>query len=283
MAIKKIKKPNGETIRFIKKKVVRMMVTLCISYIFLCSILFIFQRKLQYLPSGTLYNISDYGIEGATQENLITKDNIEIATWFKEPRNNEKIIIYFHGNAGNLGNRSRKLRAFLENSDYGLLAVSYRGYPGSKGKPNEKGLLLDAEAATDFLISKGYNNKDFILYGESLGSGVAVQHAFKINPAGLILESPFYSIARIARKLYWYIPTDLLLKDRFDSYKYARELSAPVIIFHGNKDNVVPYEEGKRLFYEFGGRKTFVTMSQGGHLNFDEMTLINGIKDFFNH
>ena len=136
---------------------------------------------------------------------------------------------------------------------------------------------------SDFLFSAGYNNKDIILYGESLGSGVAIQHALKINPAGLILEAPFFSVEHIARKIYWYLPVGLLLRDKYESYKYAKQLTIPVIIFHGNRDSVVPYQDGQKLYKEFAGRKTFITMSKAGHLEFDELTLIKDIKTYFNH
>lgn len=259
----------------------RIILSIVIFYISICLIIFIFQRKLQYLPSGELHDISNYEVTDFTAEKLTTKDGVEIISWFKAPKNNSKILIYFHGNGGNLGGRSMKFKIFTENSDYGILAISYRGYPGSAGKPTEKGILLDAEAATDFLISKGYSNKDFILYGESLGSGVALQHALKIDPAGIVLEAPYYSIANIAKLTYWYLPVDLLLKDKYESYKYAKQLTIPVLIFHGTEDTIVPYEEGKALYNEFQGIKTFMTMSKADHLEFDELYLITAIKEFF--
>ena len=259
----------------------RIILSIIMIYISICSMLFIFQRKLQYVPSGTLENLSYYNLDGFVKETLTTKDGITLTAWFKAPLKQEKILVYFHGNAGNLGGRAEKFDVFSKNSNYGIFAISYRGYPGSTGKPTEKGLLQDALAATDFLESKGYSAKDFILYGESLGTGLAIQHALKIKPFGLVLESPYSSIANVARKSYWYAPIDLLLKDRFDSIKYIPEIETPVIIFHGNKDSVVPYQEGKIVFEGFNSRKKLITFSNAGHLDFDEKLLIKEIDVFF--
>lgn len=262
-------------------KITKIMFSILISYLVICAMIFIFQRKLQYLPSGHLQEPKQYGLEGFEENILLTPDNIKITTWFKAPKNKEKIIVYFHGNAGNLGERSHKLKIFAR--DFGILAISYRGYAKSEGSPSEKGLLFDAKEATDFLLQKGYKNEDIILYGESLGSGVAIQHAAKFNPYGIILEAPYYSITEIAKRIYWYLPVEILLKDRFDSYKYATQIKAPIIIFHGTKDLTVPYKDGKKLFELFPTRKEFITIEGVGHLDFDEEFMAKTIKDFFTY
>lgn len=259
----------------------RIITKILLFYVLFCAIMFLIQRKLQYLPTGKLGSIDNYQLTDFKTYQLITKDNIKITTWFKKPQNNkQKILLFFHGNAGNLGNRASKFKIFSDNSDYGILAISYRGYAASEGKPSEAGLLIDAEAATDFLFKQGYNNKDIILYGESLGTGIAIRHALKINPFALILEAPYSSIANIAKRSYWYLPVDLLLKDRFDSYKYVSQITAPIIIFHGNKDMIVPYAEGKLLYSYITSRKKFITVQDAGHIEFDNYMIINEIEDF---
>ena len=258
----------------------RIITKILLFYAVFCIIMFFMQRKLQYLPTGKLDSIENYQLTNFKTYQLITKDNIRVTAWFKKPKPKQKILLFFHGNAGNLGNRANKFKVFSENSDYGILAISYRGYAASEGKPSEAGLLIDAEAATDFLFKQGYNNKDIILYGESLGTGIAIRHALKVKPFALILEAPYSSIANIAKRSYWYLPVDLLLKDRFDSYKYVSKITAPIIIFHGNKDRIVPYAEGKLLYSYINSRKKFITIENAGHIEFDNYMLIKEIADF---
>ena len=263
------------------RKIKEIMATLVIIYAIICLTIFVFQRKLQYFPDKDLDKPEKYGLKGFSEEKLTTADGLKITVWFKAAKNKGKVLLYFHGNAGNLKDRADKFRIFTNNSNYGILAVSYRGYGSSQGSPNQEGLLNDAQAAAAFLKEKGYNNKDIILYGESLGSGVAVEYAASFDPFGLILEAPFYSAAEVAKRGYWYLPVDLLLKDRFDSYKYAPQINAPVIIFHGTKDLTVPYKNGKKLYDLFKSRKKLVTVEGAGHLDFDNMFLIEQIKQFF--
>ena len=245
--------------------------------------MFFIQRKLQYFPIVKLNSIANYQLANFTEYKLFTKDNLEVITWFKKPQNNAKIILFFHGNAGNIANRVEKFKVFSNNSNYGILALSYRGFGRSQGTPSEQGLLIDADTAINFLLTQGYNNKDIILYGESLGTGIAIQQAIKIDPFAVILEAPYSSIANIAKLKYWYLPINLLLKDRFDSYKYAPYIKAPTLIFHGTKDKVVPYQEGKLLYSYLKNYKKFISIAKAGHIEFDYNMLIKEIKKFQNN
>lgn len=257
----------------------RLMFTAILTYLFFLSLLFVFQRKLQYFPMGNVSNIAAYNLTGFEEKILTTKDQIKILSWYKPAANNQKIILYFHGNAGNLGDRSHKFAAFADDG-FGVLAITYRGYSGSAGKPSEAGLLLDADAALQFLLDQGYAEKNIILFGESLGSGVAMQLAAKHNFGAIILESPFSSIANVAQKTYWFVPVNLLLKDKFESIKFLPKISSPILIFHGTKDPVVPYSEGKKLFDAVTASKKLITIEGGGHLNFDEEFLLKEIEKF---
>ncbi len=218
-------------------------------------------------------------IDGFEEKILITEDDIRILSWFKAPKKSEKIILYFHGNAGNMTERKDRFEAFA-NSGFGILAISYRGYAGSEGRPTESGLIMDAEAALNFLLDLGYSPKDIILYGESLGSGVAVQMATKFNVAAIILESPYSSIASVAQRTYWFVPVAWLLKDGFNSAKFAPKILTPTLIIHGTSDSVVPFKEGQKLFNLIKAPKKFVEVQGADHLGFSSEFLVGEVKNF---
>jgi fermentation-respiration switch protein FrsA (DUF1100 family) len=251
----------------------KLMLTALTTYILCLLLLFIFQRKLQYIPMGQVKEVGAYGLEGFSEKILTGADGVKILSWYKAPQKNEKIILYFHGNAGNLGDRAHKFLAFSQRG-FGVMGVAYRGYSGSEGKPSESGFALDAEAALRFLSEQGYAAKDIILFGESLGSGVVIPLATKFDFAAVILESPFASIVNVAQKQYWFVPVKLLLKDKFESVKIVGKISAPVLIFHGTADSIVPFNEGEKLFAAVKAPKKFVRVEGAGHLNFGALFLV---------
>ncbi len=250
-----------------------------ILYASLIAFLFFFQRNLQYAPMGQIKPIVDYNLEGFKEEKITTADKIKILAWYRAPKKDEKIILFFHGNAGNLGDRSEKLNEFSKHNS-GVLAISYRGYFGSEGVATQAGLITDVEAAFKFLLDRGYTPQDIILYGESLGSGVATQLAAKFDFFAVILESPFSSVVGVAQRKYWFAPVGLLLKDKFDSGNIADKISAPVLIFHGTNDKIVPFAEGKKLFDAIKSQKKFIEMQGAGHLGFDDEFLVGEEREF---
>ncbi len=252
-----------------------MLLTFLATYLLLLAFLFFFQRQLQYVPMGKVAQIP----QGFTSETLTDADGLKFLAWHHAAKKGEKIILYFHGNAGNIGDRGSKFSALAE-SGFGVLAISYRGYFGSEGKPSEAGLIKDGEAALKFLFDQGYKTSDIILFGESLGSGVAVQLAARSEFSAIILESPFSSIASVGQKKYWFAPVKLLLKDHFDSEKFAPEITSPVLVFHGTADQVVPFFEGKKLFEKIKSPKKFIEVQGAGHLDFSEEFLVREITNF---
>ncbi len=256
-----------------------MLMLICI-YVILLALIYVFQRKLQYHPSGEIQAPDFYHLDGFAVERLLTKDHDKILSWYKKPADkNKKIIIYFHGNAGNMGDRSNKFKVFAE-AGYGIMAISYSGYYGSSGDATEKSLINDGRAALDFCYQQGYKPQDIILFGESLGSGIAVQLAAATKFFAVILESPYSSIASVAEKIYWFIPVKLILKDRFESIKYLPKITSPIIIFHGTADHVVPYLEGQKVFAAIKSPKKFITVKGAGHVMFNHQLLLDKINQF---
>ncbi|MBL6784759.1 MAG: alpha/beta hydrolase [Rickettsiales bacterium] len=238
------------------------------------------QRYLQYFPFGNVNNPAQIGLSKFKNIDIKTEDGEKILAWFHKKENSVDVIVYFHGNAGNLENRKAKYFAFAENSNYSILAVTYRGYPGSSGAPSEKGFYLDAEAAISYLKDQGYKDQNIILYGESIGSGVATEMATRINAKALILESPFTSIEDIAKKRYWFLPVSLMLKDKFDNQEKLQKLNLPILIIHGKKDRVVPVSHGIDLAEGYFGPKKLVITEDHGHMGFTGDFLIKNINTF---
>ena len=251
-------------------------------YVLLVVVVFFFQRNLLYHPSVDNY-IKDEEVKEPLEiekVKITTKDKIDLIGWFYNKNiENSKTILFLHGNAGSLQNRTYKLNHF-KNLNLNFLIVAWRGFNGNSGKPNEIGLYEDAKSAVRWLVSKGIEEKNIILYGESLGTGVAVEIAQNKNYAGVILESPFTSMINMGKKYYPFFPVSLLLKDKFESYKKIENIFIPILIMHGTVDKIVPYDMGKKMYQLANEPKFFYSQEYGDHMiEYDEKLLI-AIKKF---
>ena len=216
-------------------------------YLSVLILLFIFQRSLMYHPLENNYSGDKLKVE-VEKINIVTSDNLNLLGWFhKKDLNKFKTIVYFHGNAGTLENRIHKLNHFKD-MDVNFLIIAWRGFSGNKGKPSEKGLYIDANSAIKWLKKLGLNERNIILYGESLGTGVATEIAQSNNFAGLVLETPFTSMIQAAKNFYPYIPVSLLLKDKYNNQKKIKNINIPVLVMHGEVDQIVPFWMGKKIY-----------------------------------
>jgi len=214
--------------------------------------LYLFQRDLLFLPDTTRPSLSRAAVPGLMEVELQTADGLKLLAWHMPARPGRPTILHLHGNAGNIGHRTERGAALIASGN-GLLLVEYRGYGGNPGKPSEEGFHADAEAALAFLVGSGVPPSRIVLYGESLGSAVAVRLAAEAasrgSPvAGLILESPFTSIAEVAQHHYPYVPARYLVKDRFDAASRIATVKAPLFVMHGEQDRVVPFRFGQALY-----------------------------------
>ena len=164
--------------------------------------------------------------------------------------------------------------------DINFLIIAWRGFSGNNGKPTEKGLYDDGKSAIDWLAKKGVREKDIILYGESLGTGVATHLAQNKNFAGIILETPFTSMIDAAKKFYPYIPVNLLLKDKFENKKKIKNINSPILVMHGEADQIVPFLMGKKI-YEIANepKYSYFTKYDNHMMEYDE-NLITALKSF---
>ena len=251
-------------------------------YVLLLTVVFFFQRNLLYHPSVNNY-LQNQGLSEPNdieKVNITTKDKIDLVGWFyKKNLEKFKTILFFHGNAGSLENRTYKLNHFKD-LNVNFLIIAWRGFSGNEGKPNEKGLYEDADSAISWLKTKGIDEKNIILYGESLGTGVAIEIAQNKNYAGVILESPFTSMINMGRKYYPFFPVNFLLKDKFESNKKISSVSAPVLIIHGKVDKIVPYYMGEKMYELANEPKFFYTQEYGDHMVEYDEKLLSTLKKF---
>ncbi len=253
--------------------------SLIIAYIVLVVFIYFYQRNLLYLPSEN--NYQNDKIQFNYDEIFIkANDGVFLKSWIiKKDFNKFKTLVIFHGNAGHLSNRTYKLNQ-LYKLDINILLISWRGFSGNKGSPTEQNLYEDAEASIKWLNKEGVDNSRIILYGESLGSGVAVELGKKNNFNSIILESPFTSIENSAKIYYPYLPVKLLLKDRYDSISKIKMINTPILIMHGEKDDVIPFSMGKELFKEANNPKHSYFTNDDDHMMEFNSNLLKVIKDF---
>ena len=229
---------------------------------------FIFEpvRPLVVKPAELAFPVADVAISvpgaGAGQQTLH-------AWWMPAPRSDGKLVLYFHGNEGNVSTSIGET-ALLRNLGYSVLVVDYRGYGQSDGAfPSETGIYEDADAALNALVHEWrIQPKKIFVYGHSLGAAVAIDLASR-HPelGGLVVESAFTSIYDMAKlePKYGIFPVGLLLNQRFESIKKVSRLNMPVLYIHGTADRVIPYTMGVELYEHSGGQKRFVAVAGGGH------------------
>ena len=258
----------------------KLLFIIFIIYFFILVILFFFQRNLLYDPAENNY-YGDKLTVSVDKVKIKTKDNIELLGWYhKKDSNSYKTILFLHGNAGSLENRIHKINHF-KNMNVNFLIISWRGFSGNKGNPTEGGLYDDARSAIKWLENEGVMKKDIVIYGESLGTGVATEIAQNNKFAGLILESPFTSMIDAAKNKYPIFPIKFLLKDKYESNKKIKNIKSPILIMHGEIDKIVPFWMGKKM-YEIANEPKYshFTKHDDHMMKYDENLLIT-LKNFF--
>ena len=203
------------------------------------------------------------GYPEAEEHILTTEDGEKVIVWYVPAKPGHPVVIYFHGNGDSLAGLAFHFRA-ITSGGTGLVALSYRGYAGSSGRPSEQGLLWDAAAAYAFASAR-YSTDRIVLWGFSLGSGVAVALAAKQPVGKLILEAPFTSIADLAASLLRIFPVRWLIKDPFRSDERIARVTAPLLIMHGVRDFTIPISHGEQLFALANQPKQFVRFPEAGH------------------
>lgn len=248
------------------------------GYLGLVGLMYFAQRSLMYFPDPVRTAPADAEFPQATEVTLRSADGTEVIAWTVAPKHGKPVVIYFHGNGGSLRHRAPRFRPLIADGT-GLVALSYRGFGGSQGSPSEAGLIEDGQAAYDF-ARRQYPDARIVLWGESLGTGVAVAIAARNEVAALVLEAPYTSTADIAFATYPFIPVGLLMKDQFHSDERIRQVKAPILVLHGALDRIIPIAYGERLFALASEPKQFVRFERGEHENLDQFGALQAARDF---
>jgi uncharacterized protein len=193
-------------------------------------------------------------------------DGVELNAWFIPHREARSTLVWFHGNAGNISHRVENIKLLHEKVKVNIFIFDYRGYGLSTGHISEDGTYLDGEAALEFVRKElGMPPERIILFGRSLGAAVAAEMANRFDSQALILESPFVSIRAMAGVVLPWLPIGPLLRTRYDVQEKIRSIKTPLLVLHGDRDEVVPFEQGKLVFAAAPEPKKFFTIDGAGH------------------
>ena len=240
------------------------IVTLGVVYLVFCVALALMQKRLMYFPDPARFAPTEWALSEMQPVTAQTDDGLTITSWYRPAQKHDKFTIVFcQGNAGHLGYRNYKVRPWLD-AGYGVLMVGYRGF-GNPGSPSEQGLYNDARAAITALHQRGVPDKAIVLYGESMGTGVATQMATEVDAAALILESPYTSVPDVGADRYPMVPVKLLLRDQYNSLDKIKDVHMPLLLLHGELDQVVPAKFGKKLFAAAHEPKQAEFVPDAGH------------------
>jgi uncharacterized protein len=243
----------------------RILALACAGYAAVSGILFLTQRRLMYFPDVAPPDVALAGVTDLSPVAVTTADGLTLLAWYRPPSAQDlPTLVYFHGNAGHIGHRGPKVRPYLD-AGFGMLLLAWRGYGGNPGSPSEEGLYHDGRAALDFLSQSGVPGSRIVLYGESLGAGIAVQMATERHVAAIVLEAPFPSTADVAAHHYWYLPTRYLVLDRFDSKAKIAHIGTSLLIVHGERDRIVPPALARALYDAAKDPKEAAFIATAGH------------------
>ena len=243
-----------------------LLIPLGIAYGAVLVLVFLFQSHLVFFP-GTgreaVLTPQSYGLRFEPVR-IGTADGETLDAWWVPAENARGVVLFFHGNAGNISHRLDYLQMFYR-LRYTTLIVDYRGYGKSTGTPSEAGTYRDAEAAWEYLLhARMAQPQDIVIAGESLGAAVATWLAVKVHPRAVVLFSTFTSVNDLGQQVYWFLPVRLLSRIGYDNEANLNRIRAPVFIAHSRDDDIVPYAHGRKLFDAAAEPKTFVEM-RGGH------------------
>lgn len=266
----------------LKRMLIMVVIGLGLGYLALIAFVYVRQPKMLYYPTRQIEQTPAAMGLSFDEATFKTADGIAISAWYIPAPDARAVLLFCHGNGGNISHRLDSIRIF---HDLGLsvLIFDYRGYGKSSGEPTEKGTYLDAEAAWNFLVNeKRIEPARMVIFGRSLGSAVAAELATRKKAGALIIESGFTSIPDLGRKYYPYLPVSLMTRFHYATIDKVSSLSLPKLFIHSPGDEVIPYDQGMKLFARAAEPKEFLTLRgdhNEGFLQSGEL-YINGLNQF---
>ncbi|WAC47772.1 alpha/beta hydrolase [Asticcacaulis sp. SL142] len=233
-------------------------------YLLILGYLYVNQHNMLYESVTTVTAPKVDGVPGIEDIRLKTPDGETLRAWYLPPEEGKPLMLFFGGQGSGIHEHKwRYIRMYKEG--VGFLALSYRGYAGSTGTPSETGLFTDAATAYDWLVTQGYTPERIVLHGHSLGSGLATWLATQRPARALILEAPFTAASDVGQERYPLLPVSFLMKDKYLSRDRIKDVHIPVLIAHGDRDTVIPFHHGVRLYDLANQPKTFARYEGSDH------------------
>ncbi|MHC4716284.1 MAG: alpha/beta hydrolase, partial [Planctomycetota bacterium] len=262
--------------------VLRFLRAAAVAYGVVVPVVWIFQSRLVYFPNRKVrITPGDFGVE-FEEVTFPAADGTKLSAWFLPVRKPKGVVLFCHGNAGNMSHRMDSL-AIFRRMGYSVLIFDYRGYGRSEGSPSEEGTYQDARAAWDYLVTtRRADPRGIVLFGRSLGGAVAAKLATEESPAGLILESTFTSINDLGAQRYWFLPVRLLSRFRYQTLGLIGRVNCPLLVVHSREDELIPFDHGRALFEAAGEPRSFLEISGTHNDGFltSKATYTKGLKGF---
>ncbi len=232
----------------LKLRLKSLLKRIAFAYLLVCVLMFALQRRIIFVPEAGVGEPAGYGLADYKKLWITASDGVHLEVWYHPAQSGYPTIVHFHGNGGNIGGRAPYFR-MLSDKGFGVIGLDYRGYGRSEGSPSEQGVYMDARATIEYASKElSIKPEQMIAYGESLGTGVAVQMATEYPFQGIVLQSPFTSILQLGKDAYPWLPVEILQLDRFDSLSKIGKIRSPLFLIHGTIDIIVPIKYGKQLF-----------------------------------
>jgi len=251
-----------------RARVLNFLLTLVIGYVAVLVLVRVFEARLIFFPDYPSRLEGDWHPRALPVEDvwLTAADGAKLHAWWIPNERAKFAFLAFHGNASNIANRAA-IYDVLQKAPENVLALEYRGYGKSEGKPTEAGIYRDAEAAYAYVMqTKGVDTRQVIAFGQSLGTAVATHVAMQHAVGGLVLEAPFPSASRVARKVFWFLPgASLAVYGQFNTGKWVQRVRTPVLIVHCEQDPVIPYEFGREVYEAAREPKIFLAVHDVCH------------------
>ena len=243
------------------------LLTIAATLLAMTALMLAFERRLIYFPSRVL-EVEPAALALRHEEvTPVAEDGVHLHAWLLPIRGARRTVLVCNGNAGNMSNRLDRALLMQGMLHVSVLLFDYRGYGRSEGSPDEQGTYRDARAAYRYAVEvAAVKPTDLVLFGESLGAAVAVQVALERPAGALVLESPFTSIPDMARAAYPFLPpVGRLIRTRYDTLAKVPKLTLPLLVLHGERDDIVPFAQGRRVFEAAGGPKQIFAIPGAGH------------------
>ncbi len=263
---------------------VRVMLSILAGYLFVIGVVYLLQGRLIYYPNvpGRELSATPSDLRMEYEDVTIeTSDGVSLHGWYVRGFS-DRVLLFFHGNAGNISHRLESIRQF-RSLGLSVLIIDYRGYGQSDGRVNERGLYLDGEAAWRYLVdTRGVAPSNIVVFGRSLGGSVAATIAARHNPVGLIVESSFTSIREFAAEIYPWLPVRWMARFNHPTRELVSEANCPILVIHSRNDEIVPFHHGEAIFENAGSQRYFLSLfgSHNDAFLVDSATYLQGIGTF---